>query len=110
MAAKSTGGFLGFFTAFFPKSTQEIGANYPLHLDGSLKYTRFKTGYDFWPAHDNADNFAKLGCVDGFMPLQDALVWSQGYGQPAFGPIASELPLNLNWQITIPGLNKQSSP
>lgn len=93
--------------AFKPRS----GAHdhYPYDLDGALRFTRPKTGVDFWPAHDNADNYAKLGLVNGFMVEQDHMIWNAGYGKYPSGPIVSELPLNLNWQITIPGLSKMDS-
>jgi hypothetical protein len=95
--------------AFKPRS----GAHdhYPYDLDGSLRFTRPVTGIDFWPAHDNADNFAQLGYVAGFMAQQDKLVWAQGYGKMPSGPIMGSItvPLNLQYQITIPGLSKQDS-
>src|SRR5579872_3309962 len=82
---------------------------YPLDLDGAERHTRFKTGIDFWPIQTNATDFAKLGQVNGFMPQQDQVVWAQGYGKEPSGPIVSILPINLQWQMTIPGLNKQTS-
>lgn len=86
--------------------------HYPIDLNGSDRFTRPKTGYDFWPAHDNADNFQQLGCVSGFMPEQDNMVWSWGYAKNDFGPMQGSIsvPLNLQWQIIIPGLSKQDSP
>lgn len=96
-------------TLFARKSTQEVGKNYPLDLDGSLRNTSFKTGYDYWPTHSNADNFAKLGYVAGFMAQQDILVWAQGYGKMPSGPIVSLFPVNLTYQVTVPGLSKQDN-
>jgi hypothetical protein len=94
-------------------------AHYPYDLDGSLRFTRPRTGVDFWPTHSNRDNFQQLGDVAGLMAQQDALVWAQGYGRAPSGPLVTPLgewlpstvtePANLQWQITIPGLNKQSS-
>lgn len=80
---------------------------YPFDLDASLRYVRPKTGVDYYPTHSNRDNFAKLGLVGGFLPQMDNRVWAQGYGKNPSGPIVSALPENLQWQITIPGLNKQ---
>ena len=80
---------------------------YPFDLDGSMRFVRPKTGIDFYPSHINADSFAKLGLVSGFLPQQDIRVWSQGFGKMPSGPIVSALPENLQWQITVPGLNKQ---
>ena len=94
--------------AFVPRSG--CADHYPYDLDGSERHTRPSTGVDFWPAHDNRNNFAKLGQVSGLMPEQDALVWGTGYGKNPSGPIVSELPLNLQWQVTVPGLNKQANP
>lgn len=93
-----------------PKPRNGHGDGYPFDLDASERLTRFKTGIDFWPTHSNTDNFAKIGLYEGLMPQQDVLVWAQGYGKDPSGPIMSELPINLTWQMTIPGLNKQSTP
>jgi hypothetical protein len=99
-----------FRTLFNRKSTQEVGRNYPFDFNGAEKHTRFKTGYDYWPTHSNRDNFAKLGLVAGLWAEQDMLVWAQGYGRMPSGPIVSALPVNLTWQITVPGLTKQDNP
>lgn len=80
---------------------------YPYDLDGSLRYVRLATGIDIFPTHSNADNFAKLGQVSGIMPQQDMLVWGQMYAPIPYGPIMNPMPENLQWQIIIPGLNKQ---
>lgn len=80
---------------------------YPFDLDGSLRHVRLRTGLDIFPQPNNCNSFAKLGLVNGNMPQQDARVWSQGYGATPFGPIMSPPPVNLQWQITQPGLNKQ---
>lgn len=80
---------------------------YPFDLDASLRYVTPKTGIDRWPYPWNGDSFAQLGCVSGFMPQADAFVWAQGYGRDPYGPIVSALPVNLQWQINVPGLNKQ---
>lgn len=102
--------------------------DYPIDFDsGSLRYTRPKTGIDIFPTQDNATVWAKLGLmnggegVSGFLPLQDHLIWAQGYGKDPYGPVTSALPslaqadpfsisAGLIWQTAIPGLNKQSSP
>lgn len=82
---------------------------YPFDLDGSLRYVRPKTGVDYWDLSyvPNVNNFQKLGNVSGFMPMQDWRVWAQGYGKDPFGPIMNPAPLNLQYQATVPGLNKQ---
>jgi hypothetical protein len=102
---------MNFWKVFsYPKSAAHHphgdGNGYPFDFDASERFTRPKTGYDFWPTHSNKDNFAKLGCVSGLLPEMDDFVWGQGYGKDPFGPIVSELPVNLQWQVTVPGLNK----
>lgn len=103
---------MSLMTFLFPKlghvSRAGAGDHYPFDYDASLRYTRQKTGYDFFPVLDNAHTFQQLGCVSGLMPEQDILVWAQGYAKDPFGPIVSQLPANLQWQITIPGLSKQA--
>ena len=89
---------------FHPRNGAADG--YPFDLDGSLRFVRPKTGIDKWPTHSNIDNFAKLGLVSGFLPQLNGLVWAQAYGAIPFGPIMSAFPENLQWQITIPALNK----
>jgi hypothetical protein len=41
------------------------------------------------------------------MREQDAMVWGMAYGRDPYGPIMSALPVNLQWQMTVPGLTKQ---
>lgn len=89
---------------FHPRSGASDG--YPFDLDGSLRYVRPRTGIDLYPTHSNIDNFAKIGFVSGFLPLMDAAVRSMAFGAVPYGPIMSQLPENLQWQIEIPGLNK----
>lgn len=88
------------------KSRAGARDRYPLDLDASERFTRLKTGIDYYPTHSNKDDFAKLGAVSGIMPQFDGRVWGQMYGKDPFGPIVSALPVNLQWQITVPGLNK----
>lgn len=102
---------MGVFTdwlhmGFWPIYGHNRQDRYPLDLDGSLRYTRPKTGYDYWPTHSNYDNFQQLGYVSGFLPEMDTRVWSQLYGRWPSGPSVNPLPLNLQWQITVPGLTK----
>jgi hypothetical protein len=80
---------------------------YPFDFDGSLRNTRPASGIDYFPHHSNVDNFAKLGCVSGFLPQQDNAVWGMGYAKTPFGPMTDFLPINLQNSITVPGLTKQ---
>lgn len=87
-----------------PRSGKVDG--YPFDLDASERITRPKTGIDFWPTHSNADNFALIGNMSPLEPQMDNFVWGQMWGRDPFGPIMSPMPVNLQWQITVPGLNK----
>lgn len=93
----------------FPNMTFEprVGPHgYPLDLNGSLAYTRPKTGMDFWPTHSNRDNFAKLGYLQPMWPEFNVLVWAQAYGKVPFGPVMNPLPASINSSINVPALAK----
>ncbi len=77
--------------------------DYPYDLDGSLRYTRFKTGIDNFPYP------SIIGAVSGFYPEQDFTVWRGMFGRMPFGPGTTTLPLNLQMQITVPGLTKMGA-
>lgn len=79
---------------------------YPFDFDASERWTRPKTGADIFPQPNNFNSFAHLGSMPVTLPLQDAFVYGQAYGRDPYGPIVSALPVNLQWQITVPGLNK----
>jgi hypothetical protein len=97
----------------FPKAAHRprngAADGYPWDYDASLRFVRPKTGIDEYPTHSNADNFAKYGCMPATYPLYDNWVWGQMWGKSPGGPISSPLPHNLQWQITIPGLDKQKA-
>lgn len=59
---------------------------YPIDLDGSLRYTRPATGIDFFPAVETYPNGRGIGCVQAFMPQQDAFVYAQMIARPPVGP------------------------
>lgn len=88
---------------FHPRNGASDG--YPFDLDGSLRFVRLRTGIDIYPQHPR-DDFVKLGMVSGFLPEMDNAILSMAFGQVPYGPIMSQIPDNLQWQITIPGLNK----
>jgi hypothetical protein len=90
--------------AFQPRNGAADG--YMFDLDGSIRNVRLKTGIDKFPVPTNNGSFAQLGSMNPLVPLMNAFVYAQAYGKIASGPIASVLPENLQWQITIPGLNK----
>jgi hypothetical protein len=83
--------------------------DYPFDLDASERFVRPKTGIDVFPMPNNAVNFAKLGCISGFMPQLDAFIWAQMYGKNGYGPTNQPFPVNLQWQMTVPGLSKVTS-
>lgn len=80
---------------------------YLYDLDGSERHVRTRTGIDKFPRHDNPGSFAKLGSMNPLLCLFNGAVWGQMWGKVPFGPIMSAVPDNLQWQIMVPGLNKQ---
>jgi len=82
---------------------------YPFDLDASERFTRPKTGLDVFPIQNNGTNFAKLGAVSGLLRQFDVIVWAQGYGKDGYGPSNQWAPVNLQWQIAVPGLTKITS-
>lgn len=72
----------------------------PYDLDGGERITRPKTGIDVFP------NVPMIGMVSGFLRQFDPFVWAQMYGKNPFGPGVGSVPVNLQWQITVPGLTK----
>ncbi len=80
--------------------------NYPTDLDGSLRYVRLATGIDYFPWIGGDGTVAQIGAVNGFMRQLDVRVWSQMTGKVPSGPFSTTSPLNLQWQVTVPGLSK----
>jgi hypothetical protein len=78
--------------------------SYPLDLDGAERQPRFPTGVDVWPYPPI------IGMVSGFLAQMDWRVWGQGFGKNGSGPSYQPFPVNLAWQITVPGLAKVYSP
>lgn len=89
---------------FHPRNGASDG--YLFDLDGSERHVRPRTGVDKFPEQENFGAFAQLGSMNALLPLYNMFVWAQAFGKVASGPIASAWPDNLQWQITIPGLNK----
>lgn len=75
--------------------------NYPYDFDGSERQCRWPTGVDKFPVQ------SMIGSVQGFMPQLTGFMLAQHYGKTPSGPGSTAYPLNLQWQIVIPGLNKQ---
>lgn len=73
---------------------------YPLDLDGSERQPRFKTGLDIF-AYPPI-----IGCISGLLPQMDWRVWGQAFGKNGYGPTFQPFPLNLQYQVNIPGLSK----
>lgn len=81
--------------------------HYPYDLDASERVTRPKTGIDIFPQPNNYNSFAKLGSMPVMYAQHDAWIWGQMWGKDPMGPLSSAMPVNLQWQITVPGLSKQ---
>jgi hypothetical protein len=92
-----------FPTAWVPDYS---ATGYPLDLDGALRYSRPKTGIDYFPWVGGDGTIPQIGMVSGFMRQMDVTVWAQATGKAPFGPASTTTPLNLQWQITPPGLIK----
>lgn len=90
--------------AFHPRNGASDG--YLFDLDASERHVRPRTGIDKFPDHNNAGSFAKLGCINPILPLVAGFPFGQAFARVPYGPIMSAIPDNLQWQITIPGLNK----
>lgn len=88
---------------FIPRGGARALDKYPLDLDGSERQTRFQTGRDPKPYPPI------IGMVSGFLPEMDWRVYAQMWGKDPSGPSMNPMPLNLQWQITIPNLNKVGS-
>lgn len=74
--------------------------HYPFDLDGSERFTRFSNvsaTHPFPPI---------IGMISGIAPLFDSLVMRDAIARPAFGPGSTTIPVNLQWQVTVPGLTK----
>lgn len=74
--------------------------SYPLDLDGSLRYTRMKSGNDYFPVPP------QIGMVSGILQQMDMFVYRSAMGKIPYGPGTTQVPVNLQWQMTIPGLTK----
>jgi hypothetical protein len=86
------------FSMFKPRSGARDG--YPFDLDASLRYTRFGTGTAIHPFPP------VIGMVSGILPLFDDWTMREAIARPAYGPGSTTVPLNLQWQATVPGLTK----
>lgn len=96
-----------FPTAWTPRS----GAHdaYPYDLDGALRFTRPRTGQDYYPTIGGDGTIEQIGMVSGFMGQMDSVVYQPMFtGKIPFGPGIMSTPINLQWQITVPGLTKFS--
>lgn len=95
--------FQGFFKGgmfWKPRSGENCGNGYQFDLDGSLRYGRPKTGYDYFPYPPIS------GTISGILPIFNPAVWAGLYAPQPFGPGVGPSPVNLQWQVTINGLSK----
>lgn len=88
--------------AWQPRGGFGVGSTYPFDFDGSERQVRFKTGTDPKPYPPI------IGSISGFLPQMDWRVWGQGYGRKGYGPTWQSFPINLQWQMTVASLNKQT--
>lgn len=72
----------------------------PIDFDGSLRITRFRTGWSPTPYPPI------IGCLSGFLPLQDSLAYAQKLARMPMGPNVTTVPVNLQNQAVIPALAK----
>lgn len=93
-----------FPTAWFPRSGAVDGYQYD--LDGSLRYDSFKDGNKKYPWVGGDGTIPFIGAVSGLLPQHDVFVWAQATGKMPSGPGVTTQPINLQWQITVPGLYK----
>lgn len=77
-----------------------IDDDYPFDFDMSLRFER--TSNNAW----NVPYPYMIGCVSGFMPQYDAHWMRSHIGRMPTGPNTVFDPLNLAWQMTVPGLEK----
>jgi hypothetical protein len=93
-----------FPTSWFPRS--QTGDGYQYDLDGALRYNRLKTGIDKFPYVGGDGTIPFIGAINGLLPQNDIFVWAQAVGKRASGPGSTTQPINLQYQITVPGLYK----
>ena len=79
---------------------------YPYDLDGAIRFARPATGVDYFPWVGGDGTVPQIGMVSGFLRQMDMTVWGQMTGKLPFGPGSTTIPLNLQWQTTVPGLVK----
>lgn len=75
--------------------------NYPLDLDGSLRYTR-PFGVDYFPYP------TIIGSISGILREFDRFVWATGVAKTPYGPDVNRIPINYDYQVAIGGLTKVS--
>jgi hypothetical protein len=74
--------------------------HYPLDLDASERFTRYGTGTAIHPFPP------VIGSISGILGLFDSMVMRDAIARPVYGPGSTTLPVNYQWQITVPGLTK----
>jgi|SRR5215469_7272425 len=115
------------FRTFLFKNPGHEKSDYPWDYNAALRYTRPKTGIDYFPEPNNYTAFQKAGAymnggfgVSGIFAEQDPLVWAAMWGKDPIGPIVSAFPTLASYngfatsaqfylQAMIPGLSKQDS-
>lgn len=72
----------------------------PFDLDGAENITRFGQSPIPRPTPPT------VGLVSGFMPMQDTIVYYGMLKRKPFGPNVNSVPINLQFQITVPEMFK----
>lgn len=78
--------------------------HYPLDLDGSERFTRYVSGKRPTP-YPNI-----IGAISAILPFFDATRLAAAIAKTPYGPGSYTYPINLQWQINVEGLQKQSVP
>lgn len=74
----------------------------PVNVDAAINNTRPPMGGIYW-----AEPAPPIyGALSARMPLQDVFIYAGAFRERPFGPGTTTLPRNLQWQSTVPGLNK----
>lgn len=87
---------------FWPRPPTASG--YVLDLDAAERHTRYGPGSDIFP------HPPLTAALSGFLPMYDAFTYGGNYGKlpSGPGPGSQPPPVNLQWQMIIPGMQKVS--
>lgn len=81
---------------------------YPLDLHPSLRYARPPDGVSYRPT-PGLYTGQPVGAIQFGFPMQDAFIFRHSFAASASGPNINQVPVNLQYQQIIPGLNKEAT-